>query len=184
MAQLLIITLLCLIPRVKLLPNCPTERQCPYGMIPCEKWELTSLQINMWKREYEADAVGYDVYLQIIERSQENTQGQFAGVFHDYLYTAPMILFQFYEDTYFWSYWLFGERIGNSHPPLYERFDALLRISEQSKYTFDTHEGNILLNNYMDISESFREQLILKLQKGKLHQVIQGDWFHVTGRIS
>lgn len=73
MAQLLIITLPCLIPRAKLLPNCPTEKQYPYGMIPCEKWELTSLQINMWKRECKADAVGYDVYLQIIERSQENT---------------------------------------------------------------------------------------------------------------
>lgn len=128
---------------------------------------------TLWNEEYEADAVGYEVYLQIIETVCEKEKDPFAGVFHDYLYVAPMVLFQFYADTYFMSYWLFGERAGGSHPPLEKRFDALLRISEQSRYTFETREGNILLNNYMDVSDWFREQLILKLQKGKLNQFIQ-----------
>ena len=128
---------------------------------------------NLWEKEYEADAVGYDVYLQIIEKASKYSKEPFAEVFHDYLYTAPMILFQFYEDTCFMSYWLFGEQAGNSHPPLHERFHALLRISERPEYTFETGEGNDLLNNYMDISDCFREQLILKLRKGKLHPIIQ-----------
>lgn len=127
----------------------------------------------LWQREYEADAVGYDVYLKIIETVQDSSEDIFAGVFHDYLYIAPMILLQFYEDAYFMDFWLFGERTGYSHPPIRARFDALLEISEQPQYTFDTEEGNILLNNYMDVSDWFREQLIIKLQKGKLHPLIQ-----------
>ena len=111
---------------------------------------------------------------ELCETVCENSDDPFAGIFHDYLYTAPMILFQFYEDTYFLSYWLFGERAGNSHPPLHERFRALLKISERPRYAFETREGNILLNNYMDVSDWFREQLVLKLQRGKLHQFIQG----------
>lgn len=135
--------------------------------------ELDDSQDTSWKAEYAADAVGYEVYLHLIETAQQNTTEPFAGIFHDYLYTAPMILFRFYEDTYFMGYWLFGERAGDSHPPLSKRFEELLRISENPKYTFDTSMGIDLLNNYLDVSDYYREQLILKLQRGKLHQVIQ-----------
>lgn len=130
-------------------------------------------QAGFWVQEYEADAVGYDVYLRIIESVGEYSEEPFATVFHDYLYVAPMILFQFYEDTYYLGYWLFGERTGHSHPPLRDRINALLRLSEGDEYTFETHEGNIILNNYMDISDCFREQLILKLRKGKLNSILQ-----------
>lgn len=135
--------------------------------------ELDDSHDILWGAEYDADAVGYEVYLHMIETAQQNIAEPFAGIFHNYLYTAPMILFRFYEDTYFMGYWLFGEQSGGSHPPLSQRFEKLLRISEQPKYTFDTSEGNDLLNNYLDVSDYYREQLILKLQRGKLHQVIQ-----------
>ena len=128
---------------------------------------------GFWDQEYEADAVGYDVYLQIIESVGNHPNEPFEKVFHDYLYIAPMVLFQFYEDTYYLGYWLFGERTGDSHPPLRDRLNALLRLSESDKYTFETREGNIVLNNYMDISDCFREQLLLKLRKGKLNSLLQ-----------
>lgn len=130
-------------------------------------------QDGFWAQEYEADAVGYDVYLRIIESVKDSPGEPFATIFHDYLYAAPMILFQFYEDTYYLGYWLFGEQTGHSHPPLRDRIDALLRLSESDEYTFETHEGNIVLNNYMDISDCFREQLILKLWRGKLNSLLQ-----------
>lgn len=128
---------------------------------------------DQWAKEYEADALGYEVYLNIIETVKEDSGVPFSGIFHDYLYVAPMILFQFYEDAYFLSYWLFGELAGSSHPPLNKRAEALLRISERQEYTFETREGNILLNNYLDVSDWLREQLIIKLQKGKLNNLIQ-----------
>ena len=83
-------------------------------------------QAGFWVQEYEADAVGCDVYLRIIESVGEYSEEPFATVFHDYLYVAPMILFQFYGDTYYLGYWLFGERTGHSHPPLRGRINALL----------------------------------------------------------
>lgn len=135
--------------------------------------ELDDSQDSSWDTEYNADAVGYEVYLHMIETAQQNSAEPFSGIFHDYLYTAPMILFRFYEDTYFMGYWLFGEQAGGSHPPLDRRFEKLLEISERPQYTFDTSVGNDLLNNYLDVSDYFREQTILKLQRGKLHQVIQ-----------
>lgn len=128
---------------------------------------------GFWDQEYEADAIGYDVYLQIIEAVRSHPDEPFEKVFHDYLYIAPMVLFQFYEDTYYMGYWLFGERTGDSHLPLRDRPNALLRLSESDKYTFETREGNIVLNNYMDISDCFREQLLLKLRKGKLNSLLQ-----------
>lgn len=135
--------------------------------------EYDGTKRNVWTEEYEADAVGYDVYLHMIETVREDPGQPFSGVFHDYLYVAPMILFQFYEDAYYLGYWLFGERAGYSHPPLDSRSKALLEISQEDCYTFDTKSGNDLLNCYMDISEFFREQLLLKLQRGKLDQVVQ-----------
>ena len=134
----------------------------------------------LWQQEYEADAVGYSVYLEMIQTVQEDPKIPFTGIFHDSLYIAPMVLFQFYEDTYFMDYWLFGERAGNSHPSLRSRFEALLQISEQPQYAFETHDGNIILSNYMEISDYFREQLMIKLQKGKLHPIIQEGFAHMS----
>ena len=128
---------------------------------------------DLWKMEYDADTVGYKVYLKLVETAYEDPNVPFSGIFHDYLYTAPMILFQFYEDTYFMSYWLFGERAGNSHPPLRDRMNHLFEVGQHIQCEIDPKEGNILLNSYMDVSDWFREQLILKLQKGKLHSVFQ-----------
>jgi len=134
---------------------------------------LENKQNDPWKDEFEADAVGYEIYLQIIEMAKEDVNIPFSGVFHDYLYIAPNILFQFYSDTYFMSYWLFGEKAGNSHPPLEDRSRRLLEICQQPQFTFETKEGNILLNNYLDVSDWFREQLIIKLQKGKIDILVQ-----------
>lgn len=134
----------------------------------------------LWQKEFEADAVGYRAYLEMIQTVQEDPKIPFTGIFHDSLYIAPMVLFQFYEDTYFMDYWLFGERAGNSHPSLKARFEALLRISEQPQYTFETHDGNVILRNYMDISDYFREQLMIKLQKGKLHPMIQKGFAYMS----
>lgn len=136
--------------------------------------ELENQPDTLWKTAYEADTVGFNVYLRIIETVYENIREPFAGIFHDYLYVAPMILFQFYGDTYFMSYWLFGERAGGSHPPLNERFNALLRISEQPEYTFETSEGNDLLNNYACvIIDLFSKKVIsYKISKKNSTQLI------------
>ena len=124
--------------------------------------------------ELAADALGYDVFLSIIDGSIPGLASPFLACFYDYLYAAPMILFLFYQDLYFMEYWLFGESIVfDDHPPFDERIKQLLDISEEEQYKFDTTEGNVVLNNYWDMSDRFRIELFYKLKNGKLGHVAQ-----------
>lgn len=124
--------------------------------------------------ELSADALGYDIYLSIIDNKIEGLNSPFLSCFHDYLYTAPMILFLFYKDLYFMEYWLFGESTqSEDHPSLDERIKRLLDISENDYYNFDTSDGNIVLNNYWDMSDRFQIELFYKLKNGKLGHVAQ-----------
>lgn len=124
--------------------------------------------------EFSADALGYDVFLSIIDGTIEGLKSPFLGCFHDYLYAAPMILFLFYRDLYYMNYWLFNEAIQyDDHPTFAERINQLLEISENEKYKFDTEEGNVVLNNYWDMSDDFCTELLYKLANGKLCDVTQ-----------
>lgn len=125
-----------------------------------------------WEREYQADAMGYDVILNLIDGKFPEIQSPFRAAFHDYLYTAPMVTFLFYEDLTFMSYWLFGEKAGSSHPPFKERIKHMLTVSEAEKYAIDTEKGNDVLNCFLDVSKEFREELFYKLKNGKLDQII------------
>lgn len=129
---------------------------------------------ELMQDELSADAMGYDIFLSIIDGKIEGLDSPFLACFHDYLYAAPMILFLFYEDLYYMEYWLFGESIEiGYHPPLDMRIQHLLKISEDEQYQFDTVEGNVVLNNYWDTSDKFREELFYKLKNGKLEHIVQ-----------
>ena len=124
--------------------------------------------------EFSADALGYDVFLSIIDGTIEGLESPFLKCFHDYLYAAPMVLFLFYRDLYYMNYWLFNETMQyDDHPTFNERINQLLIISENEKYKFDTEEGNVVLDNYWDISDNFCTELLYKLANGKLSHVIQ-----------
>ena len=131
---------------------------------------------ELWTEEYDADAVGYDVYLGLVEQTIPGLASPFLSTFHDYLYAAPMILFLFYGDLYYMDYWAFGEVVGNTHPPLTERINHLLKISEDSKYQFDTSEGNAVLDAFWNMSDTFREELFYKLKNGKLEEFVRGGY--------
>lgn len=135
--------------------------------------------------EFSADALGYDVFLSIIDGGVNGIESPFLACFHDYLYAAPMILFLFYQDLYFMEYWLFGESIAfDDHPPFDERIKQLLDISEEEQYKFDTTEGNVVLNNYWDMSDRFRLELFYKLKNGKLGHVAQKGKIPMDNTIS
>lgn len=124
--------------------------------------------------EFSADALGYDVYLSIIDGTIAGLESPFLGCFHDYLYAAPMVLFLFYRDLYYMEYWLFGETAQYiDHPTFNERITRLLELSEDERFRFDTEEGNAVLNNYWDVSERFCTELLYKLANGKLSHVAQ-----------
>ena len=127
---------------------------------------------DLWEQEYQADAMGYGIILNLIEGKYPDIRSPFRAAFHDYLYTAPMVTFLFYEDLAYMSYWLFGEKADGSHPHFDDRITRMIQVSEAEKYTFDTKLGNDVLNCFWDISDRFREELLYKLKNGKLAQII------------
>lgn len=129
------------------------------------------------EEELRADQIGYEVYLSIISKQIYGLSSPFLTVFHDYLYTAPIILFLFYEDLYFMSSWLYGEiPSADTHPTFAERKERLLKIGESERFVFDKGEGNTVLVAFQEISEIFREELFYKLKNGKLTKLIQGGY--------
>lgn len=140
------------------------------GHIHKDDRELTQEeQIN---EELEADRTGYDVILSIIDGKIPDLDSPFEKCFHDYLYAAPMILFLFYEDLFFLEQQVFHEKVNmDGHPPLQERIQQLLGVSEQEKYQFDTTEGNDVLSSFWDVSDCFRSETYIKFKKGKLDHI-------------
>lgn len=136
---------------------------------------------QLWRAEYDADAVGYHMFLQLIDGSIHGLASPFSSVFHDYLYVAPMILFLFYHDLFTLGYWLFGDTIGDTHPPLLTRLEKLLEQSQSQDYIFDTCQGNSLLQNYWDISDLFIEELFYKLKNGKLEIIVRKGCDYMAG---
>lgn len=121
--------------------------------------------------EYDADLSGGRIFLNLINGKYSEFDSVFHEVFNDYVYTAPEILFLFYEDAYYMGQWMYGEHQGNSHPDIRSRIDKLLELSDAPEYTFDTEEGNAVLASYWNMSDLFREEFFLKLKNGKLEEI-------------
>lgn len=124
-------------------------------------------------QEYQADAVGYEVFLDLVLKYMNSTEDDITSVFREYLYAAPMILFLFYHDLFSIGYWMYGDVVSNSHPDLEERITRLLAISQQNKFPFDTTEGNAVLSHFYEVSDRFLEEVWYKLKNGKLCVIIR-----------
>lgn len=146
----------------------------------CEHGCLRSTS-DGYVQEFQADAVGYDVYLKLMIKNMHSTENVISSVFREYLYTAPMILLLFYHDLFAMGYLMYGEVISDTHPDLQERIDKLLAISQDDKYEFDSSSGNDVLNCYYDISDKFLEELWYKLKNGKLSDIVRKGASSVTG---
>lgn len=128
---------------------------------------------NSYDEEYVADSAGYDIFLRMLSGEFSDIDSPFSEIFDDYIYVAPMLLFLFYDDVYYMSYWLFDEKAGNSHPSFGNRIQRLLSQSEHDRYKFDSDDGNAVLTAFWDISDLFKEELFYKLKNGKLEEVIR-----------
>lgn len=121
-----------------------------------------------------ADEYGYTVFLSLIDHNDCSFESPFLDVFQDYLYAAPLVLFLFYEDLYFMEYWVYGEKIAlHEHSSFSNRISRLHDISREIELNFELDSGDAVLNNFWDISDYFREELVYKLKNGKLTDLIQ-----------
>lgn len=121
--------------------------------------------------ESKADHTAYDIYLRIISGEFDGIPSCFHEVFHDYLYTAPMILFLFYHDLFFVCKKIFGEEIGGNHPESITRINELLRQSESMDYEFNSKDGNAILCSYWECSDIFQNMQMENLINGRLENI-------------
>lgn len=143
--------------------------------------ETSGENVSPTDAEILADEYGYKVFLHLIEGVNVQFESPFLTVFHDYLYAAPMILFRFYEDLYYMGNWVYGETIKiEEHGTFSERMSRLLDLSREWNFDIDLDAGDIVLRNYLDISDLFREELVYKIKNGKLSEIIQKGYCNMN----
>lgn len=123
--------------------------------------------------EINADHFGYRILISMIEFQKDNRIPQELQVFSENQYLSPIIFLEYFR--------------------LYEEFQMLCNVNAQESSpfspklrenlitevyfdeipeSFNTEEGNDLLNNILDAIEKLEKQLIIKLENGKLDFII------------
>lgn len=126
------------------------------------------------KEEFAADAVAYDIVLKIIiEQSRVEEQDK---ILDEYTYLAPIMYMQFFDLFYYTDRVLYNKKINsNTHPLPKERIGHLFSIANDDKYLFDTVDGNYLYGGFLDVYDEYRDQLLLKKERGKLDKIIRKE---------
>lgn len=119
------------------------------------------------REEFEADKIAYDIVLRIIMEGDDNE-----FVLKRYTYLSPMMYMDFFDLFYYTDRVLYKKNVVLSdHPTPKDRKSSLFGIVDNDIYQFDTEEGNNLYNCFLDAFDLYKEELLLKEQKGKLKTV-------------
>lgn len=121
------------------------------------------------KEEYDADRVAYHIVLKIImEGNGEDV------VLENYTYLAPIIYMDFFDLYYYTDRVLYKTVFHDwKHPTPVKRKNRLFSVADKDEYDFDTVDGNHLYNGFLDVYDEFKEQLIMKMKRGKLDKILQ-----------
>ncbi len=120
------------------------------------------------KEEYDADSIAYHIVLKIImEEKGADT------VLEEYTYLAPMIYMDFFDLYYYTDRVLYKTFFyGWKHPLPIKRKNRLFAVVDKDEYEFNTVDGNHLYSGFLDVYDEFKDQLLLKMERGKLDQII------------
>ena len=125
---------------------------------------------NSKQDEFYADAYGYKILIDlIIQQSTAKTKDTICP-FHQYMYLSPIMLLECLNFLDFYK-----ELCGNmptytNHPTPSERINALFELYETHiPDEFDTYEGNIALNHFLESVDFLKNQIAIKKKLGKLN---------------
>lgn len=123
------------------------------------------------KEEYDADTIAYHIVLKIIMDKEENN-----GVLEEYTYLAPMMYMDFFDLIFYTDRVLYKTKIYDlSHPAVKKRKNHMFGIANRSEYDFDTVEGNHLYSGFLDVHDEFKDQVLLKMESGKLNKILRTE---------
>lgn len=115
------------------------------------------------EEEIQADKIAYDIFLQIIC----DDKGE--KLVEEYTYLVPIMYMDYFDLLYYTDRVLHKSKITDDTHPLPERRkNILFSIPYGDKYDFETELGNNLYNNFLDVLDEFKQQLLIKKDLGKL----------------
>ena len=117
------------------------------------------------KEEYDADMIAYHIVLRIIIENDGDKR-----TLEEYTYLAPMMYMDFFDLYYYTDRVLYKTRFYDPQHPL--PGDRLFAIVNKDEYDFDTVDGNHLYSGFLDVYDEYKDQVLLKMEKGKLDKVL------------
>lgn len=139
------------------------------------------------KEEFDADMIAYHIVLKIIMDKSGSSR-----VLKEYTYLAPMMYMDFFDLYYYTDRVLYKSRIFDpQHPRPIDRKNRLFAIANKDEYDFNTVDGNHLYGGFLDVYDEYKEQVLLKKERGKLESIIHTErrklmrrnWNDETGSI-
>ncbi len=130
-----------------------------------DKSKLTKKERAQLKQdEFEADEIAYDIVLKMLQSNE--------GILEKYSYLAPMMYMDFFDLYYYTDRVLYKQYVDFiTHPMVGKRKNYLFAIVNRPEYNFDTVEGNHVYNGFLDVFDEYKDQLLLKEQRGKLEGI-------------
>ncbi len=123
------------------------------------------------KEEYDADTIAYHIVLKIIMDKEGNN-----GILEEYTYLAPIMYMDFFDLIFYTDRVLYKTKIYDlSHPAVKKRKNHLFGIANRPEYDFDTVDGNHLYSGFLDVHDEFKDQVLLKMEKGKLNKILRTE---------
>ena len=118
--------------------------------------------------EYDADMIAYHIVLKIImEEKGTNT------ILEEYTYLAPMIYMDFFDLYYYTDRILYKTVFRDwKHPAPTKRKNRLFAVADKDEYDFNTVDGNHLYSGFLDVYDEFKDQLLMKMERGKLDKIL------------
>ena len=123
------------------------------------------------KEEFDADTIAYHIVLKIIMEQKDE-----GVILEKYTYLAPMIYMDFFDLYYYTDRVLYKTVFHDwEHPSPKKRKNRLFAVVNKNEYDFDTIDGNHLYSGFLDVYDEYKDQLLLKMEKGKLKNILHTE---------
>lgn len=123
------------------------------------------------KEEFDADMIAYHIVLKIIMEQEDDKR-----ILEKYTYLAPMMYMDFFDLYYYTDRVLYKSRFFDpQHPLPIDRKKRLFALVNRDEYDFDTVDGNHLYGGFLDVYDEYRDQILLKMERGKLNRVLHTE---------
>lgn len=128
-----------------------------------------------YQKEFEADSIAYDITLRLMVDEMESRLEVENQELFEYAYLAPVMLMHFWELIFYTDRVLNKTYIidDDKHPHLKKRIANLFSIPYDDKYVFETEKGNAVYNGFLNVIDSYKQQLLVQKHTGEIDKLIK-----------